>query len=353
MIDHTVPLLNSQSTSESPQPVQMADTSADQLMDDLFDDVERALEGDEQALEKIAQPIVAEAPAAASELTLNLAEGEVLAVPLAAEAASTTELATLSVPLAPIASDADSTGTVATAYTSVVTKFSRFWTMNRALLGAAGLMLLATLGIWMQQRQATEAVATAPATSAVETPVPDASAEFLEYLRRSLEVIAQNATTTAPTAATSAGEVTIALNGAHGVGLPPVGNHVLPTGVANGLPAGPGTVNVIERVYVPYPSSQVATAVPSAIGPGGISNRPSVGGVVGTPTATQTTHSLLGVLELGDRSAALFEIEGVPQRVYIGERVGNSGWLLVSVANEEAIIRRNGEVRTLYIGQQF
>jgi hypothetical protein len=61
----------------------------------------------------------------------------------------------------------------------------------------------------------------------------------------------------------------------------------------------------------------------------------------------------VGVLELGDRSAALFEVDGVPQRVYIGERIGSGGWSLVSVANEEAIIRRNGEVRTLYIGQQF
>jgi Tfp pilus assembly protein PilP len=65
------------------------------------------------------------------------------------------------------------------------------------------------------------------------------------------------------------------------------------------------------------------------------------------------THTLLGVLELGERSAALFEIQGVPQRVYIGERIGDSGWSLVSVANEEAVVRRNGEVRTLYIGQNF
>jgi len=41
------------------------------------------------------------------------------------------------------------------------------------------------------------------------------------------------------------------------------------------------------------------------------------------------------------------------ETAYAFERVGNSGWSLVSVANEEAVVRRNGEVRTLYIGQQF
>jgi Tfp pilus assembly protein PilP len=62
---------------------------------------------------------------------------------------------------------------------------------------------------------------------------------------------------------------------------------------------------------------------------------------------------MVGILELGDRSAALFEINGVSQRVYIGERIGNSGWSLVSVSNQEAVIRRNGEVRSIFIGQRF
>ena len=35
------------------------------------------------------------------------------------------------------------------------------------------------------------------------------------------------------------------------------------------------------------------------------------------------------------------------------EAIGTSGWTLVSVNNNEAIIRRNGEVRSVYIGQKF
>ncbi|GAB4173243.1 MAG: hypothetical protein Fur006_02420 [Coleofasciculaceae cyanobacterium] len=58
-------------------------------------------------------------------------------------------------------------------------------------------------------------------------------------------------------------------------------------------------------------------------------------------------------MEQGDRSAALFNMDGVTRYVYIGEAIGNSGWTLVSVANQEAVIRRNGEVRSVYAGQAF
>ncbi|PSN19452.1 hypothetical protein C7271_07290, partial [filamentous cyanobacterium CCP5] len=82
---------------------------------------------------------------------------------------------------------------------------------------------------------------------------------------------------------------------------------------------------------------------------------PANPGVAASPTAPRpvATNTLMGVLELGDRSAALFQIDGVPQRVSIGGRIGESGWNLVSVANDQAVIRRNGEVRSIFIGQQF
>ncbi|NEO57602.1 MAG: hypothetical protein F6K54_33750 [Okeania sp. SIO3B5] len=64
-------------------------------------------------------------------------------------------------------------------------------------------------------------------------------------------------------------------------------------------------------------------------------------------------NTLVGILELGERSAALFEVEGVARRIYVGENIGGSGWTLVNVANQEAVIRRNGEVRSVFVGQQF
>jgi len=354
MIDSKVPLLDSQSSSAPEQPTQMADTSADRLMNELFDDVERALEGDVEALERRAQPDLA-AAAPEPELTLNFTEGGLPAVLLDQSVAATTssELATFSAALAPAAHEPLASPGEADSGTPEPQARRRFWTLNRALLGATGLTLLATFGLWLYQRQAIEVAVPAAAPVPADVPVAEVNAEFLEYLRRSLDVIAQNAaTTTQPT--TAVGDVAIALNNGGGVGLPPVGNNVLPPGATNGLPSVPGSVNVIERVYVPYPSSQVAAGtVPSAPNPSGSAPSSATAPATANPTAIPNTHTLLGVLELGERSAALFEIEGVPQRVYIGERVGNSGWSLVSVANEEAVVRRNGEVRTLYIGQQF
>jgi Tfp pilus assembly protein PilP len=62
---------------------------------------------------------------------------------------------------------------------------------------------------------------------------------------------------------------------------------------------------------------------------------------------------LTGILELGDRSAALFEIEGMSRRFQVGETIGSSGWMLVDIVNQEAIVRRNGEVRSVFVGQKF
>jgi hypothetical protein len=70
-------------------------------------------------------------------------------------------------------------------------------------------------------------------------------------------------------------------------------------------------------------------------------------------TAPISSHILEGLLELGEQSAALFKVNGVTRRIQIGENIGASGWTLVDVANGEAIIRRNGEVRSIFAGQKF
>jgi hypothetical protein len=70
---------------------------------------------------------------------------------------------------------------------------------------------------------------------------------------------------------------------------------------------------------------------------------------------TTSNHILEGVLESTnkEKSAALFKVSGVSRRVQIGEIIGTSGWTLVEIANGEAVIRRNGEVRSIYAGQKI
>ncbi|MEH2199865.1 hypothetical protein [Nostoc sp.] len=72
-----------------------------------------------------------------------------------------------------------------------------------------------------------------------------------------------------------------------------------------------------------------------------------------TAIAVAPSNTLEGLLELGNKSAALFKIDGVTRRINMGESIGQSGWTLVEVSNGEAVIRRNGEVRSIYAGQKL
>ncbi|HEY9689592.1 MAG TPA: hypothetical protein V6D46_06325, partial [Coleofasciculaceae cyanobacterium] len=77
------------------------------------------------------------------------------------------------------------------------------------------------------------------------------------------------------------------------------------------------------------------------------------GPVAAATAAPAMTYVLVGVLELGDRSSALVSVNGVTRRVNMGETVGASGWTLVEVANQAATLRREGETRSIFVGQQF
>lgn len=117
-------------------------------------------------------------------------------------------------------------------------------------------------------------------------------------------------------------------------------------------------------------TSSTQTTKPAASPTQAASETPRVAAVPASPTAqptfrnrsTQATaptsanqYSLRGVLVLGNRSAAIFEVGGVSRRIYVGESIGSSGWTLVEINNEnsEAVIRKNGEVRSIFVGQQF
>lgn len=242
-------------------------------------------------------------------------------------------------------------------------------------------------------------IALAPAVD----PVVEAQQQFIRYLERSLELLEQKETelAQAETAATPAGTPAAAGTAPAsplppGTLPPPNFNADLPTvAVASTLPgqtvlppvglANPNPPTVLERVYIPVygnaPGANngmvspipgltlnpptlppVPTAAPTASTPTSttalapVPLPPAAPGPAAAATATAlptTTHTLMGLLELGDRSAALFEINGVTRRIHLGESIGSSGWTLVEVANQEAIMRRNGEVRSVYVGQSF
>lgn len=118
--------------------------------------------------------------------------------------------------------------------------------------------------------------------------------------------------------------------------------------------AAPSPSPAAKRVAPASPQAAAPTTLP--VLPALPALPPSV--IVPTAPVTQlptsaSKHTLVGVLEQGDRSAALFNAGGVTRYIFVGEAIGDSGWTLVSIANQEAVIRRNGEVRSVYAGQSF
>jgi hypothetical protein len=141
------------------------------------------------------------------------------------------------------------------------------------------------------------------------------------------------------------------------------------------IPAAPTTPTVIERIYVPvYPSqsAQVAPAAPPArptsTTPIRLPNPPQPPQTLSIPVppkispqkafipplvTNKTSYTLVGVLESGDRSSALFTENGLTQRIQVGERVGSSNWILTGVENQKAILSDQGKTRYLEVGQKF
>ena len=89
----------------------------------------------------------------------------------------------------------------------------------------------------------------------------------------------------------------------------------------------------------------------------GVTNRPVAAvapfRTVAPAAVPQSEYILSGVLGNGDKSAAMFKINGVGRNYDKGEKIGNSGWVFIRVDNGNAVVRRNGEVRTLSAGQRL
>ncbi len=70
-------------------------------------------------------------------------------------------------------------------------------------------------------------------------------------------------------------------------------------------------------------------------------------------TAPEISYTLIGSLDLGDRSSAMFDMNGAVQTVGLGKAIGNSGWSLSRVSQQEIILKRGKETKTVFVGQKF
>lgn len=351
------PRLHSDADSGS-EPLGFAvESYADDLMDDLFEEVERFLSGGNPSL---VNPIPVEEPPTTPPLpspppvvtTSQLVLPSVIQPPLEVQLELPEEdpgvVETLSTPTPTPAATSRQSGR----------------SYDRLLLGLGCISILVTLAIWLvsqQTQQQATVVATADPQPSPINPTIVSNREFAEYMQRSLQTIDQRSTSPAGTILSP-------------TALQP--NSALPT-VA--VPSTPGTPTVppkpststgrtptgLERVYVPIyqlppnllqrgtpiaplPGGSSAIRLPSAATPASKPQKPPV-----SPAAISVPRTLVGVMELGNDSAALVEINGVTQRYRVGESISSSGWTLVEISKNQAIIRRNGEVRSVFIGQNF
>jgi hypothetical protein len=186
---------------------------------------------------------------------------------------------------------------------------------------------------WLVNRQ--NQAPTQPAPSAQS----ESDRQFIAYLQSSLALLDRS-----PSPATPAPSPTVS--------LPPPPIAVTP----------PTTPRVIERVYVPvYPQTpttgkpatpgEIATApLPPPLVPS-IATAPASTLPPSIPTSERVKNTLVGVMDLGDRSSALFDNQGVTTRISTGEFI--NGWTLVGVREQQVILSRGGITKVLEVGQSF
>jgi hypothetical protein len=246
---------------------------------------------------------------------------------------------------------------------------------DRLLLGLGGFSVLATLTAWgitqyLHWYPSTVAVAPAqPAPPAPAAATNSSDMQFAEYIQRSLQAIDQRSQPASRSTLATTGQT-------NSLTIPPVGN--LPTvtipGNPTSLPSAATATTTptnggLERILTASnPFAARATAIVPPVSPlPRVASQPTTSAATANrslqamlPSSSSLAtaglaRTLVGVLDLGNKeaSAALIEINGVTQRFRVGESIGSSGWTLVEVSNNQALIRRNGEVRSVMAGQSF
>jgi hypothetical protein len=221
------------------------------------------------------------------------------------------------------------------------------------LLFAAASTYLGTVLFWLvsNDRLALPWVAKPQPQPVAQTKqLSPADAQFIAYLERSLELIKvepEKATAAAPTPPT--------------VAIPPAMTSNEPPSPPQNAPT------IIEKIYVPvYPQAQapsLAVVPPNSTSsnsspplPPNLTSKANPSPSPGANPAFEKGKAdltLVGVLESGDRSYALFNVKGTTRRFEQGEVLGASGWTLVGIQNQQAIVHSNGATRSLEVGQGF
>lgn len=320
---------------------------ADRLMDDLFSEVEQALDLREepapQTVPVTLPPRSVPAPAAevapAEPIGLPLAIAKLPADEIVTETAESSELAESDVPENP----AELAPAPPRSY-------------DRLLIGISCVSLIVSVAVWLVHQEAKRPMVTpAPSVPSSGNSGPNVSAvdqQFVDYVQQALGAIDRRTQPNSPASQVAKVPTTALPAPTLPAPMPnvtvPVAPNLTPVPPPARLPAT-GRLKIPGYPLPPSVQSPGATVAPLP--------RPQAAKPVPVPVPASTpgiARTLTGVVDMGnDRSVVLVEINGVVQRFRLGESIGSSGWTLVEVSQNHAVIRRNGEVRSIFAGQSF
>ncbi len=323
-------------TSQKPLEPSAVDAYADNLMDELFSDIYRMLEDGSKLPSETAKPEYV------SLETIKIPQTPKQQASKVSEEMPAQQPSNASIsPPKPVAPATP----VKPAKTSEPTPWLSHW-VDKLLLGLAITSAIGALIVWLvsYQKLNRQFVQQPTPVAVTPTPISQSDAKFTDYMLRSLEIIDSKAqlskqlpTVPGVPSTSKLPAISIPSNISPGLNTPssapsPTISPSAPSGaVASPPPVVPPRVVPTKPLTLPQASTSPSPTV----------------------TAPVPEYTLMGVVERGAGSAALVEINGVTERIRQGENIGTSGWTLVTVAKDEAIMRRNGEVRSVYVGQKF
>jgi len=218
------------------------------------------------------------------------------------------------------------------------------------LVGACSAALIAAVmwtinhGIWLGRQSVRVAQVSAKDTTTTKA--------FGEEIRRMLsEVVDKNrAIATNPNNMIASNMALMA--------APLVSNMPLANPFANGMQQP-----MYVPVYQPPNLSNSGNAPsPLALPPATANNSIDVTGTITKPNAAVSpqvmaapvsSYTLIGILDLGDRSTAMIDVNGSVQSIGLGKAISNTGWYLSRVSQQEIFLKRGKETKTIFVGQKF
>jgi hypothetical protein len=340
------------------------------LMDELFGEVDGILDG---SLIPPSEPLKVPAPAE-PKAHINLDFAAFLSTPVTERAAMMADLSTNGASPTTIPQDREITP-VPTETVRIQARQESYGLFEKLLIFVGCSSAMAAMVIWLGSQgtigRMVASIRGTTETTAVTPPSNPSDSKFADYMGKSLDSIdnKNKVSSGLPTLPTLATMPTVKVPGSPsatspqpsiiigGSGLPKPKVPVMNSGVAMPGVATPAPAqNTLEQTVAKL--SNLVDRMSRPVAPAPIAAAPvvrsaSTPGLAVAPAAPAPERTLKGILGNGDRSAVMFELNGVTKNYEKGEKIGNSGWVLIRVENGNAIVRRNGEVRTLSVGQRI